>query len=212
MGPVPAYNLLNYFPFSHIISYIKRIPVPGLDVAVGVTAYQIAETARAATSAAVRGRKVTKKLVRALQDNLAMVWKVKTETKEHGIAVTREATRGAMHVVDDKSLAVENLVVSVATSVVKASSKAGVNPLDGIQGASQGIIRGAIETGTDVTAATRQTIEAAKEVARQTGISEDSVVIKATVGALEAAQAAGPQVVESVKKALRTTEHDEKEK
>jgi len=212
MGPVPAYNPLNYFPFSHIIRYIKRIPVPGLDVAVGVTAYQIAEAARAATSAAVSGRKVTKKLVRALQDNLAMAWKVKPEAREHGIAVTREAARGAMHVVDDKPLAVENLVVSVATSVVKASSKAGVNPLDGIQGASQGVIRGAIETGGDVTAAMRQTIEAAKEVARQTGISEDSVIVRATVGALEAAQAAGPQVVESVKKALRTTEHDEKEK
>ena len=186
--------------------------MPGLDVAVGVTAYQIAEAARAATSAAVSGRKVTKKLVRALQDNLAMAWKVKPEAREHGIAVTREAARGAMHVVDDKPLAVENLVVSVATSVVEASSKAGVNPLDGIQGASQGVIRGAIETGGDVTAAMRQTIEAAKEVARQTGISEDSVIVRATVGALEAAQAAGPQVVESVKKALRTTEHDEKEK
>ncbi len=212
VSPIPAYNLLNYFPFSHIIRYIKRIPVPGLDVAVGVTAYQIAEVARAAAVAAVRGRKVTKKLVRALQDNLAMVWKVKTETKEHGITITREAARGAMHVVDDKPLAVENLVVSVATSVVKASSKAGVNPLDGIQGASQGVIRGAIETGTDVTAATRQAIQAAREVARQTGISEDSAIAKATVGALEAAQAAGPEVVESVKKALRTTEHDEKEK
>ncbi len=117
-----------------------------------------------------------------------------------------------MHVVDEKPLAVENLVGPVATSVVKASSKAGVNPLNGIHGASQGIIQGAIETDTDVTAAVRETIEAAKEVAKQTGISEDSAVIKATVGALEAAQAAGTEVVESVKEALRTTEDDEKEK
>ena len=212
VSPVPAYNPLSRFPFSYIIRYMKRIPVPGLDVAVGVTAYQIAETARAAASAAVRGRKVTKKLVSALQDELAMFWKVKTEAKEHDIAITREAARGAMHVVDDKPLAVENLAVSVATSVVKASSKAGVNPLDGIQGATQGIIRGAIETGADVTAATRQAIQAAKEVARQTGISEDSAIAKATVGAVEVAQAAGPQVVESVKKALRTTEYDGKEK
>ena len=212
VSPVPAYNPLSRFPFSYIIRYMKRIPVPGLDVAVGVTAYQIAETARAAASAAVRGRKVTKKLVSALQDELAMFWKVKTEAKEHDIAITREAARGAMHVVDDKPLAVENLAVSVATSVVKASSKAGVNPLDGIQGATQGIIRGAIETGADVTAATRQAIQAAKEVARQTGISEDSAIAKATVGAVEVAQVAGPQVVESVKKALRTTEYDGKEK
>ncbi len=208
MSPMPAHNLLSNFPFS----YIKRIPVPGLDVAVGVTAYQIAEAARVATLTAARGRKVTKKLVRALQDNLAMVWKDKTAAKEHGVEITRQAARGAMHVVDDKPLAVENLVIPVVTSVVKASSKAGVNPLNGVHGASQGVVQGAIETSTDVTAAVRETIEAAKEIARQTGISEDSAVLKATVGALEAAQSAGTEVVESVKEALRPTEHDEKEK
>jgi len=208
MNSVPAHNLLSNFPFS----LIKRIPIPGLDVAVGVTAYQIAEAARVATLTAARGRKVTKKLVRALQDNLAMVWKDKTAAKEHGVEITREAARGAMHVVDDKPLAVENLVGPVTTSVVKVSSKAGVNPLNGIHGASQGVVQGAVETSADVTAAVKETIEAAKEMAKQTGISEDSAVLKATVGALEAAQAAGPEVVESVKKALRTTEHDEKEK
>jgi len=208
MSPNTSNSILSAFPFS----LIKRIPIPGLDVAVGVTAYQIAEAARVATLTAARGRKVTKKLVRALQDNLAMVWKVKTAAKEHGVEITRQAARGAMHVVDDKPLSVENLVGPVATSVVKASSKAGVNPLNGIQGTSQGVVQGAVETGTDVTAAVKETIEAAKEVAKQTGISEDSAVLKATVGALEAAQAAGPEVVESVKEALRTTEDDEKEK
>ena len=208
MSLSPSNGLLSNFPFS----LIKRMPVPGLDVAVGVTVYQIAEAARVATLAAARGRKVTKKLVRALQDNLTMVWKDKAAAKEHGIEITRQAARGAMHVVDEKPLAVENLVGPVAKSVVKASSKAGVNPLNGVHGASQGVIQGAIETNTDVTAAMVQTIEAAKEVAKQTGISEDSAVLKAAVGALEAAQAAGPEVVESVKKALRTTEHEKKEK
>jgi len=208
MSLSPSNGPLSNFPFS----LIKRIPLPGLDVVIGVTAYQIAEAARVATLTAARGRKVTKKLVRALQDNLAMVWKDKIVAKEHGIEITRQAARGAMHVVDDKPLAVENLVGPVVTSVVKASSKAGVNPLNGVHGASQGVVQGAIETSTDVTAAVRETIEAAKEVAKQTGISEDSAVLKATVGALEAAQATGPEVVESVKEALRTTEHDEKGK
>ena len=207
MNVTPSNGLLSNFPFS----YIKRIPVPGLDVAVGVTAYQIAEAARVATLAAARGRKVTKNLVRILQANLDMVWKVKAETKEHGIEITRQAARGAMHAVDDKPLAVENLVIPVVTSVVKASSKAGVNPLNGVHGASQGVVQGAIETSTDVTAAVRETIEAAKKIAKQTGVNEDSAVLKATVGALEVAQSAGEEVVESVKEALRTTENDGKE-
>ena len=97
-----------------------------------------------------------------------MVWKVKAQTKEHGIEITRQAARGAMHAVDDKPLAVENLVIPVVTSVVKASSKAGVKPLNGVHGASQGVVQGAIETSTDLTAAVRETIEAAKEIAKQT--------------------------------------------
>jgi hypothetical protein len=208
MSSVPGYNLLSNFPFG----YLKRVPIPGLDVALGVTSYQIAGAARAATIAAVRGRRVTKKLVKALENGLADVWKAKKEVKAHGVEVTREAARGAMHVVDDKPMAVENVVVPVATSVITASGEAGVSPLTGIQGTSQGIVQGAVETGTDLTAATIQTMEAAKKVAKQSGFSVESAVVKATVGALEAAEAAGPEVVEKVREALRTTIRQELEK
>ncbi len=208
MSSVPAYNLLSNFPFG----YLKKVPVPGLNVAIGVIAYQIAEAARTATLAVVHGHRLTKKIVNSLQNSLAGMWRAKEEVKEHGVEITREAARGAMHVVDDKPLSAKKLVVPVATSVIKASSQAGVNPLNGIQGASQGIVQGAVETGTDLTTATLQTIEAAKEVAKQSGFSEESAVIKATVGALEAAEAAGPKVVDKVKKALRTAARKDMEK
>ena len=208
MSSVPGYNLLSNFPFG----YLKRIPVPGLDVAVGVTAFQIASAARAATLTVVSGHRVTKKLAKVLQDNLATVWKVKRGVKVHGIEITREAARGAMHVVDDKPLTTEKLVAPIAKGVLKASSQAGVSPLDAIQGSSQGIIQGAIETGTDLTAATIYTIEAVKEVAKLSGFSEEAAVVKATVGALEAAEAATPEAVAKVKEALRTTAHSSREK
>jgi hypothetical protein len=208
MSSVPGYNLLSNFPFG----YLKKIPVPGLDVAIGVTAYQIASAAKVATSTVIRGRRVTKKLSKSLQDNLAMVWKMKKEVKAHGIDITREAARGAMHVMDDKPLTTEKLVSPIAMGVVKASSQAGISPLDGIEGSSQGIVQGAIETGTDLTTATAHTIEAAREVAKLTGISEESAVIKATVGALEAAETAGPAAVDKVKEALRTTAHISQDK
>ncbi len=139
------------------------------------------------------------------------MWRPREEV-ELGIEITREAARGAMHVLDDKPLTTENLVVPVATGVVRASSQAGLDPLDGIQGASQGIIQGAVETGIDLTAATIQTIEAAKKVAKLSGFNEESAVIKATVGALEAAEAAGPEVVKKVKEALRAAAHKDMEK
>lgn len=44
----------------------------------------------------------------------------------------------------------EELVVPVTTGVMKVTSKAGMDPLDSISGASQGIIQGAVETGASL--------------------------------------------------------------
>ncbi len=133
---------------------------------------------------------------------MAGIWEATEEVREHGIEITRQAARGAMHVVNEKLLAVEQLVSPVMTAVVKVSSQAGVNPLNGILGASQGIIQGAAETGIDLGNATLQTIEAAREVAAQTGLSEESAVAKAAEGALQAAEAIGPEAVAQVAESL----------
>ena len=198
MSSVPGYNLFSNFPFG----YIKKIPVPGLDAAIGVTTFQIAEAARVATMTAMHGQKITKRLIKALQDNLSMVFGSKEEAQAHGVEITREVARGAMHGAGEKSALAENVVISLTTSVVRASSKAGIDPLSGIQGASQGVVQGAIEVGGNLTAATIQVIKAARDMVKQAGVSEESAVVKASIGALEAAQAAGPEAVEKVKEAL----------
>jgi MFS family permease len=198
VSSVPAYNLFGNFPFG----YLKRIPIPGLDAVLGVTAYQIAEMARAATSATVRGRRLTKKLSWALERGLANVWKDKESVEIHGVEITREVARGAMHVADEKPLSMERLVGSVTTGVLEASSHAGVSPMNGILGASQGIIQGSAETGADLGETTHQTIEAVRKVAAHIGLSEEAAVDKAAEGALLAAEAIGPEAVAEVAESL----------
>lgn len=198
LSSVPAFNLWSNFPFG----YLKRIPVPGLDVALGVTVYQIAEMARAATLAAVHGHRVTKKLVRALEEGLSRLWKDKEEVRMHGVEIARQAARGAIHVADEKPLDMARLEAAVTKGVVKAISHAGVDPQDAILGASQGIIQGAAETGADLRAATHQAIAAAKAVATETGLSQQSAVDKAIEGALQAAEALGPEAMSRVKETL----------
>ncbi len=198
MSTVPAYNLLANFPFG----FLRRVPIPGLDVALGVTAYQIAEMAKAATLTAVRGRRLTKKLSKALENGLSGIWKTREEAKEHGVEITRQAARGAMHVVDEKPLDMEQLVSPIITGVVKVSSQAGVNPLNGISGASHGIIQGAAETEANLGAATAQVIEAAKAVAAETGLAEKTVIARAAAGALQAAEAISPEAVAEVAESL----------
>jgi MFS family permease len=55
MSSVPGLNFLSQFPFG----FVRRAPVPGVDVALGVTAYQIANTAKLATETALRGQRTT---------------------------------------------------------------------------------------------------------------------------------------------------------
>jgi MFS family permease len=198
VSSVPALSLLGNIPLGNL----KRVPVPGLDVALGVTAYQIAETARVAASAVVRSRKIGRGLARALGDRLSLVWKAGEGVKVFGLEISRHTARGAMHAVNEKPLNMKNLVRSVTAGVVEASSKAGVSPEDAIIGTSQGIIQGAVETESDLIIAVQQTIETAREIAAQTGLSEETAVARAIEGALQAAEGIGPEVVAKVRDAL----------
>ena len=195
---VPQYNLIS----TSMMGYLKRIPIPGIDAVVGVTAYQIAETARAAANAAMQGRKLTRRLTRSLERGLARIWNTRQVLDEHAVAVTREATRGAMHVVDDQPISLENLVLPVASGVVEASSHAGADPMESLIGASQGVIQGASETGADLSEATRRTLEAAREIAIRAGIPEEEAVIQAAEGALQAAEQIGPEAAAEVAEEL----------
>ena len=198
MSSVPGFTFLSNFPFGHI----KHVPIPGLDVALGVTAYQIAEMAKTATLATVRGRRVTEGLVKALEDRLSSVWKAREEVKMHGVEVTRHTARGAMHVMNEKPLDMEQLAGSVTTGVVRVSSQAGVDPEDAVLGVGQGIIQGAMESRADLGKAALHTIEAAREVAAQTGLPEEVAVAKVVEGMLQAAEAIGPEATAQVSKSL----------
>jgi MFS family permease len=191
---VPQYNLISTATFG----YIKRFPIPGLDAVFGVTAYQIAEAARAATTAAVRGKKLTTRLVRALERRLARLWKTKVVPDENVVEITREATRGAMHVVDEKPIAVDDLVGPVASGIVEVSRNAGIRPIKGIKGVSQGVIQGAAETGIDLSEATQRILKAARKIAEEMGISQEEAVIQAAKGILTAAEEIGPEAAAEV--------------
>jgi MFS family permease len=191
---VPQYNLIS----ASTLGYIRRIPIPGLDALLGVTAYQIAEAARAATSAAMRGRKLTKRLAGALERRLSRLWKTEEVIEEHSVEITREVTRGAMHVVDEKPVPVEELVVPVTSGVIEASSQAGVSPLNGLRGVSQGIVQGAAETGLDLSEAVTQILQAARKIAAETGVPAEEALIQAAKGVISAAEEIGPEAVAEV--------------
>jgi hypothetical protein len=89
------------------------------------------------------------------------------------------STHGAMHALTERPLNVRNLVRSITAGIVEASSKAGVSPPEvAIIGTSQGVIQWAVETESDINGVVQQTLYTTREIAAQTGLSEETVVTK----------------------------------
>jgi MFS family permease len=202
MSSAPALGFFSDFPFS----YLKRIRIPGLDVALGVTIYQIAEIARMAAITALRGRRLSQRFSKALEKDIAGLPKSREEMRKHGIEISRQAARGAMHVVEEKPTDVEQIEGAIITSVIKVVTNAGADPEDAVLGASRGIIEGASETRSDLSAAARKTIEAAAKVSKQVHLSKKSVIEKVVEGTLQAAETISPEAVTQVKKSLPSEE------
>ncbi len=191
---IPGLAFLSSFP----LGLLKRLPLPGLDIAYGVTVYQIAETARATASAAVRGHRITKKLAEDLNKNILHIGKSKRKFKEHGAEVVQHTVRGAMHIIDEKPVKVDRLVEQVMEGVMAASVQTSIESRDAVAGASQGLVQGAVETGVDVSEALKVALKAVKKSSSELGISEKEAVAAATEGALRAAESFGSEVVAEV--------------
>ena len=146
----------------------------------------------------MKGKRFTRKLSRAFEQRLPALWKSHGILEEHAVEIAREVTRGAIHVVDDKPLPIENLIKPVTEGIVAATERAGVNPMESLRGAGQGIIQGASETGIDLSEATRQTLAAARDIAEKSGISAEEAVIQAGEGILMAAESIGPEAAAEV--------------
>ncbi len=202
MTSVPEMSFFSDFPFS----YLKRIRIPGLDVALGVTVYQIAELSRLAAVAALRGRKLTRRLGYSLMRDIAGLTDSKVDMKKYGVEISRQAARGAMHVIEDQSVDIEQVESEIVSSVIRAVTGAGVDLEDAFLGVSQGIIEGASETRSDVGSAARKVIEAAAKVSKQVNISEESAVAKIIEGTLQASGNLDSKTFDKVKQSLPVKE------
>lgn len=195
MSTVPGLNFLGQFPYG----YLRRLPIPGLDVAVGVTAYQIAQTAKAATVAAIQSGHTTRKMTRALQDNLAEFGKTSADqSPAHRFEITRQAMRGSIHALDEIAGDIGELSRWVSRGLIRTMRWGQTDVRDVFKGIGYGAVQGASEVGADPGEAAREVIETAKRMAHQSGISEEEAIAETARGAREAAEAIGPEAIARV--------------
>jgi MFS family permease len=186
------------FPFG----FLRRTRVPGVDVALGVTAYQVANAAKLATETAMHSQSTRARVARALGDDLSEVM-AEAERKDLNVLdVVRHAARGTLHAVGEVAQDVGHLARIAMIGVMGASEHTQSDPEENLKAGGQGVRQGAVETGGDLGEVASRAIEAARDVARQIGLPEDLAATRAAQGILDAAEAAGPDAVARVKASL----------
>lgn len=198
MSSVSGLNFLSQFPYG----ILRHVHIPGLDVALGVTSYQIADMARTTTVAVMGGQKRVKRIARALEKTLTSVWGTAKDMHTHGSEVVRQTARGTMHAEENTDLDVAQLARSAVLGIASTFGRAHLDPRDILRKAGYGVVQGAGETGADLAKAAIQAVEAAREVAEQARLSEKEAAAYIAQGALEAAAAMGTEAVAQVMASL----------
>lgn len=169
MSSVPGFGNITQYPFG----YMRR--VPGLDIAAGVTAYQMAEASRLATTAATKtGRglsHISAEIRAASSEAIRSGVHFETQLVEFG----RHAARGAAialgqagHSVEDANkLAIEGTVSSMVDD-------GGVDPEEALKAASIGAMEGTLDESDSLEDAIESTAVATNEHAIALGLDQES--------------------------------------
>ena len=196
VSSVPGLNMMSVFSYG----YLRRIP--GADVAIGVTAYQLAASTRTALESAGRGRTAASEVAHEVGTALAATMDNMEDAAEHGLGLALHATRGAVHAAENITDQVNTVTRGAVLGTLQALDRLRISPQELLRGAAQGAIQGAIESQQDPAAVALAAVEAARESAPNLGLTEEEATSAATAGMRAAAQAAGGETLETVITAL----------
>lgn len=209
MSSVPGLRFVTQFP----LNYLRQ--VPGMDVALGVTAYQIAAATRAAVtgttfmgrtveSGASLGIRTTTHMAEEVTGVLSEIVEQTTGIGEIGVDVARHAARGVAQAAGAGGETAVAAAHESTKAVMDVLGRTSMFAGDAIRGVAFGAIQGSGDSGGDLAATAVDVVEVAREEASRLGLSEEEAVRQATRGTLEAAAEMGPAAVAQVTKALAT--------
>ena len=204
-GSAPMVRAMSSVPGVGAVSaasygYLRR--VPGADVALGVTAYQLASYTQAAVASAGRGRNLAREVQTRVGNVLEETVDRVEDVGEHGLELARHATRGAAHAGAEAGEQAERVARAAAVGTLRALGRLPVSLREAVHGAGYGTVQGALEAGHDPAQMAAAAMEAAREVAPELGITEEEAAAAAAMGVLDAAAVAGDETLAAVRAAL----------
>ena len=204
-GAAPLSRMISSVPGLGSISafsvgYLKR--VPGADVALGVTAYQLAASTRAAAISASRGRdlanEVSRIVSRETEERIIDI----QDVADIGSALARHAARGAVEAGEEFAGEVGELTQGAVLGSVRTLVSHSANSLAVLRGAGHGVIQGAAHTGQDLAEVIDSAVQAARDISEELGLTEREAASALIEGALEAAGVESLETTAVIEEAL----------
>lgn len=203
VSSVPGLRLAAQFPYG----YLRH--VPGVDVAIGVTAYQLASTTRAATAAAGHGATTADAIARTASEAVSAATGPVARIGDAGVEIAKHSARGVLNAANEVETGIETLAQGALIGASRAVGRSTADSIQAIEGASHGIVQGAHEAGASLFRATLGALGSAAELSPTLGLTEAEVLESVAGSALEAAEDIGPEAVEEVRRAIRAAAEDD---
>ena len=199
---------LNFVPG---LSFVTRLPlagmrylppIPGLNVAANVTAYQIASSIRYTVEGLALGAITARQAQARIHQAVAHASRGSRDISRQGAVIAFGATQGSMRAIANSGLGTGRLVKSSVRGTLTAVSRAGGHPADAVRGAVSGAIHGASDANLEVGEVVAQSLDAVRESAAELGLSEQEVVKYAAEAAIGAAEELAQEPQEQVREAV----------
>ena len=199
LNSVPGLSFVANLP----VASLRRLPpIPGLDVAVGVTAHQLSSTIKATVEGLNYGQVRAGELTVRVRQAVEGAADTAEQIGRQGAELATGATEGAMWAAADATMEAGRVAEEAVRGTMQALAKTAADPLDALRGAMHGVIQGASEAGLHVGHAVRHAVKAALGSASDLGVSEQQVRQTAARAAVDSAAHLGREMETEVADAI----------
>ena len=182
LGAVPGGGFISHLPMT--ARYVPR--VSGLDIAVGVTAYQISAATRSSIEVATQGGKTARGVSREVRTAVTAAARRARDASSQGAQIAFGVANGAVHAIADAGSGTTRQFETALRASITATNEISGDPLDVINGAVRGAVAGTIESGFTEADVPQAVINQAREVASDLDVTEAEAVRVAAQATLEA--------------------------
>ena len=182
LGAVPGGGFVSHIPLT-----TRYVPsVSGLDIAVGVTAYQISAATKSLIDATTSGGQRLRNVRRHVRVAVRSASRSVQDARDQGAQIAYGVTHGAVKAIADAGTGTTRQFQAAIRTAITATSEVAGDPVDALAGAIRGAVAGMIEAGYTEVDLPKTVIDQARAVAPELGISETEAMQVAAQAAVEA--------------------------